>query len=1725
MAGEIKSTLTLDVTKFASAIDRAIGGAESLEKHLKSAAKVAADFDKGITGVGNDLAGFAKNFRLLDQTVEQMVTKLTGVIARFDQLGQHSTAAAKGVEQLGSAVKKTTTLNAGQWVRKYTDELDKLAPAIKSAIASVIEFDRANIASANIAEKTADKSVQARLKSLNVERDANKKIIADRERLAAELLAIEETMRKRADANSAIANRYKGGNINHPTAQMYRGEAATANNAADTAAAERAALEAVIKEMKWQNAEIEKRIALEKQSVAAIADKAKADKDAAAATTAAKRAEREAALAAKQAAAESAAYARDAARERMRHAREAAAFERQEAMQLAQMWKGMGQLWGASKIERGVGAAVDKSATMQDVQLRVKAWGIKGAELEEFNKKAFDLARQESYLSNLDAIQGRLTAIASIGYNKVGVVDATVGESLRTVTALKTLGYETGNTKDIQRNLYGIAETRQVMNDPRAINRTFDTAFRLANVSEGKITLADIETVLRNLGPGANQISDRGLMNITALAEQAKVAGGHGAGGAGAGVSSVGTMIKMAQLYAMGKPISNTLLEQLAGAGLTSGDIESMEALRGGRAEHTAMLRAMKSGGLKNQMEIMEDPVTAMWKMRDPIMKYISGSAKNRALYFGDANADTQDEKMQLNALQKFWSRSGLSNKAISQMVTAQDPRFHHRTEKVTESALAGDNAKQVIDMAEQDKNWNLSVQKMKKGAEDLAGAFEPLIKSFSFIPEAIGDILSAAGKFAKDNPMIASLGLITAGVVGMNLAIKGVINTFGMVGTAASIFKTLASGATAAQTSTAAATTSMAGFGRQATVNATAAIQAAMAKERLAEAARVAAVRELESAQAVVASKTGFDRLRAVQETLIPAQQNAAKATAEHAAAHANVGRAAQTASIATQAMAGASKLLSGALSLVGGPLGLIAIALTAGVALWQNWSQAAETAASKASKAADTALEKLQKLKDQEKYGTGDLGAERKTLEENEKMLALKVRSNASDLEAYRAKTENQRALVEELERREYANQPKPIPAPKETPTITPDFKLPTVGGGAKNTREFQNAFQRSLEQQIGRQSIESLKLSTILTGQQSYDEQARAAFMEKWLGGDFDDGKDPSRRKFTKEGATYSKARGWQASDVDLKAVDKQTGKTPEDWMREYAAAKQLEDIIKGVTFATERAAATNEDASVALDRLTGKTAGQTDAMRALNREFARQEAANPALTNDAHYLAEKRDAKTGRAAADYANEAADLIQKNKEMEAQFLLTERERLEAGINAKAEAERKKIQILMQSLDEQIRAHEEAGDIESEAYMNAIKARKDGEAQFTQYLQNIQRERELALMSPVVKMVREWQDVYKQLETLQERWASSFMDNLSQLITTGKADWRSFMVSILSDLSKVMMKKSAAGLLDDLTGTAGIGGIAKAAWQGTSVAGGGRLGAWMNQQNGYAADGMGPPAPAGLGAAATGAAGAAGGAGEVAAESAKKLGESLNTANTAVQATATAQQGATAAITAGSAAQTANTSSVVANTGATTANTGSVVVDTAAESTNTAVVTTDTAAEVANTGITQSSEIPTTAIVTAAMAKLAIAADVAAIKMLASANGNAFGTGGLISAFANGGGFTNSIVDTPTFFNFGGSNLGVMGEAGPEAVMPLTRDSNGRLGVSVNGASAGGEAQATVAQAVTINITVNEGGKNEKSNSSGDENGAWKKMAERVKSVVKEELVTQQRPGGILYK
>lgn len=69
-------------------------------------------------------------------------------------------------------------------------------------------------------------------------------------------------------------------------------------------------------------------------------------------------------------------------------------------------------------------------------------------------------------------------------------------------------------------------------------------------------------------------------------------------------------------------------------------------------------------------------------------------------------------------------------------------------------------------------------------------------------------------------------------------------------------------------------------------------------------------------------------------------------------------------------------------------------------------------------------------------------------------------------------------------------------------------------------------------------------------------------------------------------------------------------------------------------------------------------------------------------------------------------------------------------------------------------------------------------------------------------------------------------------------------------------------------------------------------------------------------------------------------------------------------------------------------------------------------------------------------------------------LSKLLFADGAAFQSGRVVP-FASG-----ALVTTPTSFPMAGGETGLMGEAGPEAIMPLTRDRNGRLGVRTSGSS-----------------------------------------------------------------
>lgn len=93
-------------------------------------------------------------------------------------------------------------------------------------------------------------------------------------------------------------------------------------------------------------------------------------------------------------------------------------------------------------------------------------------------------------------------------------------------------------------------------------------------------------------------------------------------------------------------------------------------------------------------------------------------------------------------------------------------------------------------------------------------------------------------------------------------------------------------------------------------------------------------------------------------------------------------------------------------------------------------------------------------------------------------------------------------------------------------------------------------------------------------------------------------------------------------------------------------------------------------------------------------------------------------------------------------------------------------------------------------------------------------------------------------------------------------------------------------------------------------------------------------------------------------------------------------------------------------------------------------------------------------------------LAKLTTATLGSALSTLVAAKDGTVISGGRVRPFASGG-----VVAAPTYFPMAGGT-GLMGEAGPEAILPLARGADGRLGVRSGGGSGG-------ALAVTFNVTT----------------------------------------------
>lgn len=448
---------------------------------------------------------------------------------------------------------------------------------------------------------------------------------------------------------------------------------------------------------------------------------------------------------------------------------------------------------------RAFNYAYDKISNLQQMQARASAWGLDRNQKAMFDAQTLELKRSNPLMTMSDAYSMMMSASSSLGHYDPKLVGQTVQQVTKYAQMEKALGYNASEITDIAKNYYGVAEARQVANDIQKTLETFRTVFRITTTTAGKITVGDVETILRNLGPGAATITDEGLLRLLAYAEQVKVAGRGASGSAGAGISTVGTNVKMLQLMAMGKPSSIHAKKMLAelglledGAYIQNGDGTYSLNYNGKDNNNEAKIlqRFLKAEGGVNQ--VVGDIVLGNLKtfssvgfydkelaQRDPVkfvetlvplIEAYTSKAERRAEYYGDkgrksAEMGQTDQEFYdsltvaelTSAMTTFWAKTGLSQRVVAALATFANRNFQERSQNMMETALQQKNVDQLMREQIAGGNLTLASQRVQKSIESLVQSLEPLGVVAGKIMLWVADIVDAINDWANEYSLLAT--------------------------------------------------------------------------------------------------------------------------------------------------------------------------------------------------------------------------------------------------------------------------------------------------------------------------------------------------------------------------------------------------------------------------------------------------------------------------------------------------------------------------------------------------------------------------------------------------------------------------------------------------------------------------------------------------------------------------------------------------------------------------------------------------------------------------------------------------------------------------------------------------------------------------------------------------------------------------------------------------------
>lgn len=477
---------------------------------------------------------------------------------------------------------------------------------------------------------------------------------------------------------------------------------------------------------------------------------------------------------------------------------------------------------------------------LQQRKARVSAWNLTPAQKVQWETQRQWLMRDNKLISNAESESMMMAAASSLGHYDPKTVGGTVGAATKYAQMERVMGYNKSEADDIVKNYYGVAEARQVTNDVQKVLDTFKTVFNITTTTAGKISVADIETIMRNMGPGAATISDEGLLRLLAYAEQIKVAGKGSSGSTGAGISTVGTNVKMLQLMAMGKPSAINAKKSLAQLGLLDDGVYSTYANKdttvydqnGNKYYNGAaydrngklILKGDGSAGSKEAQEIarlifergdwgqvlgkvfvkgskelaqagaykkelaQQDPVKWVEEITNLIDLYVS-KRENRAIYFGKAGQESakngesdEDFRKNLTDAQKtsaqttFWAKTGLSQRVLTALSTFSNTNFQIRSAEMMETAKKQKSVDELMREQIEMGNLTLASESLKKAIVRLTEAFEPMTSWIGKAMLAVSDLVDKLTAWVSDYQALAG---ITAGW----LVMKSLISSLKMLG------------------------------------------------------------------------------------------------------------------------------------------------------------------------------------------------------------------------------------------------------------------------------------------------------------------------------------------------------------------------------------------------------------------------------------------------------------------------------------------------------------------------------------------------------------------------------------------------------------------------------------------------------------------------------------------------------------------------------------------------------------------------------------------------------------------------------------------------------------------------------------------------------------------------------------------------------------------------------